>query len=115
LKADLRYTPSTAFDTFPWPTPTKDRRAAVAAASSALLRRREEISRDNQIGLTELYNRVDDGAYTDLSKLHRILDEAVAACYGGPKKIAQDDAQLVLKLGALNAAVADDPTGYSPF
>lgn len=115
LETRLRYTPSTAFETFPWPTPMKDRRAAVAAASRALLRRREEISRDNQIGLTELYNQVDDGAYTDLSKLHRTLDEAVVACYGWPKKIAQDDAQLVPELGALNVAVADDPTGYSPF
>jgi len=99
----------------PVATPTKDRRAVVAAASRALLGRREKISRDNQIGLTELYNQVDDGAYTDLSELHRALDEAVVACYGWPKKTAQDDAQLVPKLGSLNVAVADDPTGYSPF
>jgi hypothetical protein len=79
------------------------------------MERREAISRDNQIGLTELYNRVDDGAYTDLAKLHRTLDEAVTACYGWPKKIAQDDAQLVLKLGTLNAAITTDSTGYSPF
>jgi len=31
MKADLRYTPSTAFDTFPWPTPTKDRRGGVSS------------------------------------------------------------------------------------
>ena len=115
LKADLRYTPSTAFETFPWPTPTKDQRAAVAAASRSLLQRREEISRDNQIGLTELYNQVDDGAYTDLAKLHRTLDEAVAACYGWPKKISQDDPELILSLGVLNAAVVDEPTAYAPF
>jgi len=115
LETRLRYTPSTAFETFPWPTPTKDRRAAVAAASRSLLQRREEISRDNQIGLTELYNQVDDGAYTDLAKLHRTLDEAVAACYGWPKKISQDDPELILRLGVLNAAVVDEPTDYAPF
>jgi len=115
LETRLRYKTELGVQTFPWPMPTRDRCVAVAAASRALLQRREEISRDNQIGLTQLYNRVDDGAYADLLKLHRTLDEAVAACYGWPRKIAQDDAELVLKLGALNAAVADDPTGYSPF
>lgn len=58
---------------------------------------------------------MDDGAYIDLKSLHKTLDEAVAACYGWPKKIAQDDAQLVIHLSELNRAIAAGERDYSPF
>lgn len=115
LKADLRYTPSTAFETFPWPTPTPAQRSTIAAAAKALLDRREALSRRELIGLTELYNRVDDGAYTDLARLHRDLDEAVVTAYGWPRSIAQDDMRLVLKLGELNGQASGGKTEYQPF
>lgn len=115
MKADLRYTPSTAFNTFPWPSPTDTQRKAVAAAAAAVLQHREHLSRAEQIGLTELYNRVDDGAYTPLVALHRTLDMAVAAAYGWPGSVAQDDTELARRLGALNVQVAADPVGYAPF
>ena len=67
------------------------------------------------IGLTEMYNRVDDGAYVDLAKLHKTLDEAVAATYSWPIGISQKDAKLVAKLGDLNSRHADAPGGYKPF
>jgi hypothetical protein len=70
---------------------------------------------DEQVGLTTLYNRMDDGAYTDLKALHQELDEAVAACYGWPKKIAQDDAALVAHLSDLNRAIATGQRPYHPF
>jgi hypothetical protein len=44
--------------------------------------RRQEICAENSIGLTALYNLVDDGAYTGLKALHAELDEAVVAVYG---------------------------------
>src|SRR5690606_14406358 len=65
MKDDLRFTPSTAFETYPWPSPTPDERQAVAEAARDLINRRREISRNDQIGLTVLYNRVDEGAYSD--------------------------------------------------
>jgi len=65
--------------------------------------------------LTKLYNRVDDGAYADLVALHRRLDEAVAAAYGWPKSVAQDDTELVRRLLALNADVAAGRGTYAPF
>lgn len=115
MKSDLRYTPSTAFETFPWPHPTAEQRTAVASAVSATLARRDTIVDDEPIGLTELYNRVDEGAYADLAKLHRTLDEAVAAAYGWPKKIAQNDDELVRRLGELNIGYAAAPGSYQPF
>jgi hypothetical protein len=116
LKGDLRYTPTSVFMTFPWPDrATAEQRAAVAAACDALLTRRSEICVTQQIGLTTLYNRMDDGAYADLKALHKTLDEAVAACYGWPKKVAQDDAALVARLSDLNRAIVTGERPYHPF
>lgn len=116
LKGDLRYTPTSVFMTFPWPDQTTAaQREAVAEACRALLARRSEICRGEQIGLTTLYNRMDEGAYTDLKAQHKTLDEAVVACYGWPKKIAQDDAALVIHLTELNRAITTDGRAYHPF
>ena len=50
---------------------------------------------------------MDDGAYVDLKKLHRGLDEAVAASYGWPKSIAQDDGEIVQRLTELNREITE--------
>lgn len=113
MKDDLRFTPSTAFETFPWPSPTAAERQAVAAAGRALIDRRQEISRNDGIGLTVLYNRVDDGAYTDLVKLHKQLDQTVVESYHWPKKIAQDRFELLRRLGALNQQIGSGVGKYS--
>lgn len=116
LKGDLRYAPTSVFMTFPWPDPvTPEQRERVAEASRRLLARRSEICLAEQIGLTKLYNLVDDGAYTDLKALHRELDVAVAVCYGWPASVAQDDAELVRRLTALNREIAEGRRPYSPF
>lgn len=116
LKADFRYTPTSVFETFVWPDPVTDSgRAQVSDATRDLLSRRADICTTEQIGLTKLYNRVDDGAYADLVALHRRLDEAVAAAYGWPKSVAQDDTELVRRLLALNADVAAGRGTYAPF
>jgi len=117
LKGDLRYTPSSVFATFPWAGAfaTPDRRERVAEACRRLLARRSEICLSEQIGLTTLYNQVDDGAYVDLKRLHRALDEAVADCYGWPANVAQDDAELVRRLTALNRRIVEGEVAYAPF
>lgn len=115
LKDDLRLTPSTVFETFPWPASTQGQRAAVAEASRALFARRHEIVVAEQIGLTELYNLVDDGAYTDLLGLHRFLDEAVAACYGWSRPTAHDRSEILKRLGDMNQKIGSGAGRYAPF
>lgn len=115
LETRLRYTPTTVFETFPWPDPVTDaQRAAVAQASRALYERRSELCRDHDLGLTKLYNLMDDGAFTDLAALHRALDVAVAAAYGWPASIAQDGPELVRRLTALNREISEGRP-YAPF
>jgi hypothetical protein len=115
LKADLNYTPTTAFETFPWPQPNPDKRSVVETASAALVFRRSEICVEREIGLTQLYNEVDDGAYTDLRDLHVELDEAVAAAYGWPASAARDPEESNRVLLELNRAIAADEIKYNPF
>ncbi len=116
LKADLNYTPTSVFMTLPWPDPVTDaQRDTIAHASVALLARRSEICTTEGIGLTTLYNRVDEGAYTDLKALHRTLDAAVVAAYGWPKAVAQDADEIVRRLGELNAEIAAGTSPYAPF
>jgi hypothetical protein len=116
LEDRFAYTPSTAFETFPWPTPITDaQRARVAEASRKVVGRRQEICAENSFGLTSLYNAVDDGAYTDLKALHDELDEAVAATYGWPKAVAHDGDEIVHKLLVLNREIAAGERQYDPF
>jgi hypothetical protein len=116
LKGDLRYTPTSVFMTFPWPDPVTDtQRERVAEASRRLLARRTEICTTENIGLTKLYNAVDEGAWTDLKALHRELDEAVVDCYGWPRAAAQDPAELVRLLTERNREIVEDDRPYDPF
>lgn len=115
LEDRIRYTPTSAFATFPWPQPNDAQREAVAAATRAVYERRSELCQQHQIGLTRLYNRVDDGAFQDLAKLHRELDEAVADAYGWRKSIAQDPEQTNPLLLELNRKISEGELEYRPF
>jgi len=116
LETRLRYTPTTVFETFPWPDPaTDDQRQAVASAASALDARRSELCLEHQLGLTALYNLMDDGGFTDLAALHKKLDVAVATAYGWPASVAQNPAELVTRLTALNREIVEGGRPYNPF
>jgi len=80
-----------------------------------LTSRRSEICLERQIGLTKLYNEVDDGAYRDLRELHDALDEAVAAAYGWPVSAAHDPQESNRLLLELNRAIAAGEIDYRPF
>jgi hypothetical protein len=111
LKSDPRYT-TASFMTFPWPTTNAE---SIAEISRRLYARRSEICLERQIGLTKLYNEVDDGGYRDLRALHDALDEAVAAAYGWPSSAAhypQESNRLLLEL---NRAIAAGEIEYRPF
>lgn len=116
LETRLRYTPTSVFETFPWPDPVSDeQREAVAEASRALYARRSELCIEHGMGLTKLYNLMDDGAFRDLAALHKRLDEAVVEAYGWPRSIAQDSGELVAHLTERNREIADCSRAYSPF
>jgi hypothetical protein len=80
-----------------------------------MIARRSEICLERQIGLTTLYNEVDEGAYRDLKDLHGGLDEAVAAAYGWPASVAHDPAESNRRLLELNRAIAAGEVPYHPF
>jgi hypothetical protein len=116
LRVDIRYTPTSAFETFPWPpAPTDERRAAVTAITEELFARRGALCIEHQIGLTKLYNHVDDGAWADVRDLHRRLDEAVARAYGWPSTIAQDAVETNQRLLELNHSIDIGTQPYEPF
>jgi hypothetical protein len=115
LKADLNYTPTTAFETFPWPQSVDERRSAIASVTEAVVSRRQAICLERQIGLTKLYNEVDEGAYKDLRDLHHELDEAVAVAYGWPKSAAHDSEESNRRLLELNREIVAGRVPYNPF
>jgi len=116
LRVDIRYTPTSAFETFPWPpAPTSAQRDAVATLAAELIGLRQEICATQHIGLTTLYNHVDEGAWADVGDLHRQLDEAVAAAYGWPVSVAAGADEAMRRLLGLNAAIAAGEIDYDPF
>ncbi|GDY33656.1 Eco57I restriction-modification methylase domain-containing protein [Gandjariella thermophila] len=86
MRNDPRYTPSDVFDTFPRPQPT-DRLAEIG---KSLDWERREIMLRRNLGLTKLYNLVNDpdiadSADADIARMRQIhveLDEAVMDAYG---------------------------------
>ena len=61
LEDRIRYTPTSAFETFSWPEAEEAEREAVAAGARAVLERRQALWAERGIGLTRLYNEVDEG------------------------------------------------------
>ncbi len=84
MKNDLSYSPSDVFLTFPRPIPT-DR---LEQSGSLLDEQRSEIMLRRELGLTQVYNLVNDSDVIDdddvnrLREIHVEVDEAVAAAYG---------------------------------
>ncbi|MET8208356.1 DNA methyltransferase [Streptomyces sp. NPDC005373] len=83
MRTDIRYVPSDVFETFPRPQET----AQLLSAGETLDTERREIMLRRNLGLTKLYNLVNDPATTDpdvarLREIHVELDRAVMAAYG---------------------------------
>jgi len=84
---DPTYTPSTTFETFPFPRPDDLRREAVSQAAKALHESRDSLLKtDPRRTLTSLYN----DRPTWLAKLHEKLDQAVFEAYGWPGDLSDD-------------------------
>lgn len=86
MRTDPRYTPSDVFETFPRPTPTND----LGFLGRTLDTERREIMLRRDLGLTKLYNLINDPTTTPgtdpdvdrLRQIHTDLDTAVMAAYG---------------------------------
>ena len=118
VESGFRYTPSSTFETFPFPwRPRQEQKdsplvEAIAEASRELVNKREvwlnpagapesELERRT---LTNLYN----ARPTWLAEAHRKLDEAVFAAYGWPPSLS--DAEIIQRLLALNRERAASST-----
>ena len=108
VESGFRYTPTTCFETFPFPRPSDAQRDAIAEAARDLDRLR--IGWLNPPGLSEadLAKRTLTNLYnarpTWLAQAHERLDAAVLAAYGWPPDIDRED--LLARLLALNLARA---------
>lgn len=121
IKSDIRYTPSTSFETFPFPAPDSSERSQVERASRDIVQARANASAKlvaqgkKQAGLTAVYNAMDEGAFTDLRAAHQRLDEAVCKSYGWEVSVLDGRDEIVNRLYQLNASVAADQHSYNPF
>ena len=98
-ESGARYTPTTSFETFPFPKPTTAQESAIADAARKLVAKRDEwlAGQDSKPRhLTRLYN--ERPTWLDLA--HRELDAAVFAAYGWKPDLTDDD--LLAALLALN-------------
>ena len=104
VESGFRYTPTTCFETFPFPQPTGEQRAAIAEAARQLNELREgwlnpEAAAESELKkrtLTNLYN----ARPTWLQLAHEQLDKAVFDAYGWPDDLA--DPEILERLLALN-------------
>ena len=86
MRNDPRYAPSDVFETFPRPEPTE----RLTEIGRTLDTERREIMLRRQLGLTKLYNLVNDpdiadSADADIARMREIhveLDRAVMDAYG---------------------------------
>ena len=112
LETRPRYTPTSTFETFPFPRPTDVQREAISEAARDLNRLREGWLNPVDVEgnavvfgvdlrrrtLTNLYNEYE--RHTWLVNVHERLDAAVAAAYGWDADLS--DEQVLERLLALN-------------
>ena len=103
-ESGIRYTPTTCFETFPFPEPNDSQREAIARAAFRLNELREGWLNPQNLATDDLKRRTLTNLYnyqpTWLANAHATLDAAVAAAYGWPADL--DDAAILERLLALN-------------
>ena len=98
------YTPTTCFQTFPFPRPSEKQREVIAEAAQELNKLREGWLNPADMPETQLKKRTLTNLYntrpTWLQLAHEKLDAAVARAYGWPADLA--DGEILERLLALN-------------
>ena len=106
LESRPRYTPTSTFETFPFPCPTPEQGAEIADAAQRLdsLRQGWLNPTEDTVSLRELKRRTLTNLYnarpTWLDLAHKRLDEAVFAAYGWPADLS--NGEIIARLLALN-------------
>jgi hypothetical protein len=113
IRQDIRYTPGSAFTTFPWPSPDDAVRTVIGEACTCIFGLRRSLCDSRGIGLTALYNEVDEGMHEKLEASHRELDRAVVTAYGWPRSVASDPTESNRRLLELNEAIAAGKVEYA--
>ncbi len=111
VESGFRYTPTTTFETFPFPRPTPEQESAVAEAAKTLVDLRRgwlfpkaaSDAEQRRRTLTNLYNEPP----TWLHQAHERLDRAVYAAYGWSFPLS--DTEVLERLSLLNLAGASEP------
>lgn len=122
LKGDLRYTNTTAFETFPFPSfpdghyaprvmPTHDAAVAVENAGLEFDKLRSSLCKKHQLGLTKIHNMLKAGELPELTAAYEKLNDAVTRAYGFPKAAWRDDKTILKLLLQRNLEVAKLPEG----
>jgi len=112
VESAFRYTPTTTFETFPFPRPSDEQHERVGEAARRLVELRDgwlnppglESSELEKRTLTNLYNQ----RPTWLANAHADLDAAVLASYGWPTET--EDVDLLANLLTLNLQRAGAPS-----
>ena len=106
VESGFRYTPTSTFETFPFPHPTPEQKAEIADSAQRLdtLRQGWLNPAEDTVGSDELKRRTLTNLYnarpTWLDLAHTRLDEAVFAAYGWPADLS--DGEIIARLLALN-------------
>jgi len=114
LEDRLRYTPSIAFESFPFPKPNKKQKDFISAAAQQVLAKRRMACDSLDAGLTKVYNTMDEGGFRELKSAHEELDLAVMDAYGFDIDLLNQPERLLDALFDLNEEAATDPN-YQPF
>ena len=108
-ESGIRYTPTTCFETFPFPEATEEQREAIAAAARELNQLREGWLNPPGLGASELRRRTLTNLYnqrpTWLENAHGKLDAAVAAAYGWPADLGEQE--VLGRLLSLNLGIGN--------
>jgi type II restriction/modification system DNA methylase subunit YeeA len=106
VESGFRYTPTTTFETFPFPGPTPEQTAVIETAARRLHELREGWLNPAGASEAELAKRTLTNLYNAhpawLVQAHEALDRAVLDSYGWPHDVSDED--LLAELLALNLA-----------